>query len=410
MDNFTSLYRRLLSRAPVLDPLLAQDIVKDQFARLADRRVWSWRRKRNAFAPVVYTIDDTISTLPNIATVTGNLGALLPEMVGKQIRIGGVGYPIYTIIQYNSPTSVVLDRPWEGRALTNSSYAVWTIYFPVPADFQSFYSLVNPSNNYRLWTNITQGDIDMFDSQRIQAGIAFSAAYVDQAIGIAGVVGEALRVVGTSTDPAPISATTYGYSYPESLTYVIRISTAGAPGGALQFQWFVAQYPSTVTTVSVTNNDPIDLGNGVLVYFPTATYTLSDTWVVNCIPVPAQSVPRYELWPRPTTGVYPYIYNIRLPQLSDSSPTLPQFVADRSATLLEMCLAQVARWPGTETRANPYFNLQLANTHQANAETLLTQMEMADDAVAPEDLKYQLPPYFPAPWQDGSWQQRHAIY
>jgi len=149
------------------------------------------------------------------------------------------------------------------------------------------------------------------------------------------------------------------------------------------------------------------------VYFPAGTYILNDTFIVNCQPAASSnSYIRYELWPRPTPGVqiYPYIYITKLVELSDVQPNLPNQINSRGDVILEIALGKMAQYPGTSTTANPYFNLALSRQHQAKAEEIINQLEMLDNDLAQEDFQYTTPPYYPAPWADGSWMQRHAIY
>lgn len=413
MDNFTTLWNRLRARASAIDALLCQDIVKDSYAYFAHKRNWSWRRKAATIAPKAFSVVDTISVTGNSAVATSSLGAFTQDMVGAQLRISGVTFPLYTIVRYVSAFSVMMDRPWAGSNQTAVNYDVLQAYFTVPSDFQEFYSVVNPSENYRLWTNLTQSQLNIFDPQRTQYGSSYGVAYLDTFSDLSGQVDNVLRVRGSSASPAPIATSDQGgFQSPESLTYVVRVSTGGAVG-TCAFEWFIAQYPDVTATVPVLDSNPIDLSNGVQLYFPAGTYVLNDTFVVNCTPAPASiAYNRYEFWPRPTGGVrvYPYLYITKLQELSDVSPNLPNQINTRGDVILEIALSKAAMYPGTSTSANPYFNMAVARAHAAKAEELINQLEMLDNDLAQEDFRYTTPPYYPAPWNDGSWQQRHAIY
>jgi hypothetical protein len=281
----------------------------------------------------------------------------------------------------------------------------------MPTDFKAFYSLVNVAQNYQLHTNLTQAQLNQFDSQRVQTGIAYAASFVDEVQDLSGSVDSIYRISGSSSDPSPISTTTVGYLSPEPLIYVIKITTGGAVGGALQFTWFAAQYPTATYTIPVLDSNPIDLNNGTQIYFPAGTYTLNDTFVFNATPASSPtSYPRIELWPAATTGSYPYIYIRQIPELSDENPVLPRMVRDRGDVILEMALERAAQWPGTSTTANPYFNLALARQHNQEAQRRINQLEMRDDELVAEDLQYTNMPFYSVPWMDGQWVQRHAIY
>ena len=175
MDNYTTLWNRVLLRVPAAGPDLSQDLIRDAFNQLAERRQWTWLMKTNSFYGPVYTALGTVSVTDGSAIVTGAGTSFTQNMIGKQIRIGaaaGSSYPTYTVIQVPSTLSVVLDRPWSGASLVSQSYTIFQCYFQVPADFQSFYSVVNPTGNYRLNHNATQAELDSYDPQRSQSGIA----------------------------------------------------------------------------------------------------------------------------------------------------------------------------------------------------------------------------------------------
>lgn len=413
MDNFTTLWGRLRARASTADPLLAQDYIKDAYSYLANKRNWAWRRKAATLVPQAYPVTDTISLTNGSAIATSAFGAFTQSMIGRQLRAGGAGYPLYTLARYVSATQFILDRVWQGPNLSGATYQVLHAYFTVPADFQSFYSIVNQRENYRLWTNLTQAQINLFDPQRVNFGSSYGVAYLDSYGDLAGQVESLLRVSGSSASPAPVATSDQnGFQSPEPLTYVVQISTGGAVG-TCEFTYFIAQYPGTTYTLPVLDSNPIDLSNGVQLYFPTGTYVLNDTFIINCKPATASnSYLRYELWPRPTAGVqiYPYLYITKLQELTDARPELPNQINSRGDVILEIALSKVAQWPGTSTTANPYFNLALARQHAAKAEELINQLEMLDNDIAAEDFQYTSPPYYPAPWADGSWLQTHAPY
>lgn len=123
-------------------------------------------------------------------------------------------------------------------------------------------------------------------------------------------------------------------------------------------------------------------------------------------------LPRYELWPyRMSQYVYPFLYESRPPDLNDSGASLPRYI--RGDVLLEMALAQAARWPGpSKDSPNPYFNLQLALQHEARAEKMIMELERQDDEVSEHDVKYSQfmqMPFAPLPWADSRFLQSHSI-
>lgn len=365
--------------------------------------------RSSAFYPSVFYNTGTVSVTPGSNIVTGSGTVFAANFTNCQWRPGAppANYPTYTILAVLSSTSLLLDKPWVGPALSGQSYQIFQCYFSVPADFQYFYSLVNPTANFRLWTNITQAHLDLCDPQRSSSGLSYGAAFLDYTQNFQGTVGPVLQVVGSGPDP--VSTTTLGYSFPSDSVFGVRISTGGAVG-TCEFIWNQDGGTYLSATVVTDSDTVFDLAGGVQVYFPAGTYVVGDTFVIACKADSISGVPRYELWPRAinTPYVYPYIYAAKLPDLSDAAPQLPPFIARRGDVLLEMALEKLALWPGTETRANPYASAVNARTHHIQAETMIYELEKKDDDTATKDIVYQNLGYAPAPWMDGAYLQNHA--
>lgn len=410
MDTFTTLWNRVQLRVPAAGPDLCQDIIRDSFNQLIERRQWSWLMASGSFFPPTYNMTGTVAVTAGSAVVTGTGSNFSLDMMGKQIRVGAIGgssYPTYTIKQYVSSTMVVMDAVWAGPDLSAQQYTVFQCYFPVPADFNYFYSLINPTANYRLNHNATEAEFDSYDPQRAQSGIAYAAAFYDYTQNNAGAIEPALQVNGSG--PSPVSTTTDGYTYPQNSVYSIVIGSGGTVGVAT-FNW---KQDNGVTSGSsvLTSSSPITLSNGVQVYFPVGTYIAGDVFVIVCSADKTSGVPRYEMWPRPigASYVYPYIYVKRIPPLSDAQPQLPEFIANRGDVLIEMALTQLALWPGTANQPNAYRDPDVSMMHRKNAERLIYELENKDDDTAIKNLTYQGLPYM-GPWRDGSWLQSHALY
>ncbi len=120
-------------------------------------------------------------------------------------------------------------------------------------------------------------------------------------------------------------------------------------------------------------------------------------------------LPRYELWPHQKSEyVYPFLYETRATDLEDSGAVLPRYI--RGDVLLEMALAEAARWPGTQGQPNTYQNDKLAIHHDDRALDEIFRMELQDDNVFEDNVQYQSvvnQPYAPLPWIDANWMQTH---
>lgn len=411
MDNFNTLSNRLLNRCPAVGIVLAGQLVNDAWQTLQARKDWSWRRASATFAPPTLYSFGFAST--NVATgnptlITGAGTTWTQQMIGSQIRIGGLLYPFYTIIGWLSPTALLIDQPWSGPDVAGQAYQILQCYYPVPADFGYFEVAVSIKDGYRLYIQTTQEELALMDPQRSDQGQTYATAFRDFSSSFGGVIGPVIPV-SNSVDPGPISTTTFGFTYPTNATYIIQIQDPG-PSGTATFQWIRAgqiNFQPTQTTADT----PQDLSDGVQIYFPDGVnYVSGDLFIINCQSMISAGVPRYELWPAPSFSgyLYPYIYFKKEYALTAQAPTLPPPVACRGELLLELALEKCATFLGQDSEhPNPYFNLNLANYHRDRSEMMLIDFLDNDQNVAVSNITYQDWP-FAGPWADGSYMQRHA--
>jgi len=134
-------------------------------------------------------------------------------------------------------------------------------------------------------------------------------------------------------------------------------------------------------------------------------------WNTTAVGVLGANQPMYEFWPHvQQAAVYPYLYEARCGELVDGD-TLPRYI--RGDVLMEMALSQAARWPGTDTEKNPYYDINLSRSLESRTEKMIEQMEVNDDNTFLQDATYQMPR---CPWpfggpfpMDAAWLQSHAI-
>ncbi len=333
-------------------------------------------------------------------------------MVGRQIRLGGLMYPYYTIVGFVSSTALLLDAPWAGPEQTNVPYQMLQCYFPVPSDFGYWVVVVSPRDGYRLSTELTQGELGAMDAQRTWSGQTYAVSFRDWTSQYGGVIGPVLPV--NQTGAAPISTTTTGYTYVTNASYIVRVTGTGASGTATWDWMRVGESAFTPPGGTVSANTEQDLMDGVQVYWPDGvTYNTGDFFIINCQSGITSGTPRYELWPSPASSayLYPYIYTAKEYDLSMAAPQLPPFIANRGEVLLEMGLEKAATYPGPDAdHLNPYFNLGLCKMHQAKAEQLIDDLERNDEETGVTNIEYQNYPYYPAPWGDGNYRQHHAPF
>ena len=413
MDNYITLSNRLQSRCPAVDFALSQQLIQDSWRTLQSMREWSWRRRSGIFAPPNLYQTGTVTTnvaAGNPTLLTGSGTVWTPDMIGRQIRVGGLLNPYYTIVAFQSPTAILIDAPWAGTDVVNQTYQMLQIWYPVPDDFNYFYTIVSIKDAYRLWTNITAHELSMLDPQRTNQGQTYAAVFHDYTSLYGGTIGPVIPI--SAAGGSPVSTTSTGYSYVSNATYIIQVAVGGLSGTAT-FQWLRSGQPS-YQPAQATSAIAQDLADGVQIYWPTGVmYTAGDLFIINAQSSVISSGPRYELWPGPTfTGyLYPYIYIAKEYDLTAQSPQLPPFVANRGEVILEMALAACARYPGPSTdKPNVYYDLRLALMHEARAEKMIWDMERNDEEVGVSNISYEQYPWAPAPWQTGSWQASHAPF
>ena len=414
MDNFVSLSNRLLTRCPQAGILLCEQFVNDAWKTLQASREWSFRRRFGTFAPPTMYVTGYASTnvgLGDPTMITGTGTAWTASMVGRQIRIGGLLFPFYTIVAVLSPTSLLIDTPWAGDDLLLQSYQILQAYYPVPTDFGYMYCVVSIKDSYRLWLNVTEGDLAMLDPQRTNFGQTYSAVFRGYTDNYGGTIGPVLPVSNPLSN-SPVSTTATGYSYVTNATYIIQVVGGGTVGTAT-FKWLRSGQIAFTAPVATTLA-PQDLSDGVQIYWPAVVnYTAGDLYVINCVSQVGQGSPFYELWPAPTYSqyLYPYIYTAKEYDISNDQPTLPPLIANRGDVILEAALQKCAEFPGKDMEhINIYHDLRQAAYHAAKLKEMMVDLQRNDEEVGVSLIDYESYPFAPAPWDTGQWQQTHAPY
>lgn len=405
MDSFADCWGRVLLRAPNLGPKLAQDMVRNAFRKLAERRRWSWLVKQSQIiAPVAYTTGTVTVTL-NSNIVTGSSTVWTSAMVGRQFR-RGLLTPLYNIASVQSATQFTLDQVWGSATAAAVNYQIYQAFFEMPSDFYQLVSVYDPSQNWRLYLDADQQEINAFDAQRANTGNAYLVSFRDYSTSQVGVVASPVQVDGTGNDPASGGT----YTGPSNAIFTVEVTTAGA-GGTAVYRWKKdsGSYTSAVTTDSA--GDPQELQDGVMITFPLGvSYTLGDIWVVRCTALSNPGNPRYELYPHQTAArVYGMMYATLPVDLTDTNAVIPRAIPGDLLTTLSMI--EVAMYPGTDTMKNPYFNPGVAKMYMTQVEERLNLIENRDEEVWMQNLTYEVFGWPFAPlWGDSRFMQSHAFF
>jgi hypothetical protein len=171
-ETFDGLARKLLLRVPKLGPFIARDLIAKSFDDVKDFFSWSWRLKRSQLTvPNVYSTGlATVTYGSNTVTLTG-AGVVDATHVGRQFRVG-VASPILTITDFNSGANTyTLSEVWMGSSGTGQAFKVYQAYITMPSDFQSFWSVVDPSTYWAIQTtDVSLESLDARDPQRNVVG------------------------------------------------------------------------------------------------------------------------------------------------------------------------------------------------------------------------------------------------
>lgn len=414
MDDFNSLSNRLLLRCPNVGIQLAQQLVNDSWRTLQARREWSFRRQHGTFAPPnLYNTGQASSNVfsGNPTLITGVGTVWTPDMIGRQIRIGGLLYPFYTIVGWLSATSLLIDQPWAGPDVYGQAYTIVKAYFEMPDDFGYMYAVVSIKDGFRLFCNLTQADLAMMDSQRTNFSQTYAVVFKDYFSKFGGIVGPAVPINNLAS-PAPISTTTDGFSYVANATYIIQV-VGGGVSGVAGFSW-MRSGQSAMQPVIPTADVPLDLSDGVQIYWPDGVnYVDGSLFIINCQSLLSGGRIRQELWPAPSFSgyLYPFIYISKETDLTKANPYLPPLIANRGEVILEMALEKCAEFPGQDSdHINIYHDLKQARYHADKVRDMLIDLERNDEEVGVTNIDFQIYPYAPSPWMDGQWQQTHAPY
>lgn len=407
LDRYGDIWNRALLRCPAASSFLVRDWTRNAFRQIAERRRWSWLVRFGQFiAPKLYN-QGRVHVTTGSPMVHGHETRWDASMAGRQFRVGTTA-PIYTIVTVEDHETLTLDAVWGSHSREHINYEIYQCFFTPPMDFHSLVTIWDPAMNWQLWRHITQEELNTWDAQRASRGQVYSVVSRDYTRAWIGTVGKVNQSRGNG--PSPVSTTTFGYTAPADAIFTLEMLNGGESGDEhTRYHWKKNQGPYTV---AIAEPFPQDLQDGVQVYWPEdGDYHTGDVWVIQATAQSNPGLPRYELWPHQTGQyVYPFLYESRPPDISDPGAVLPRYI--RGDALVELVLAEAARWPGPSAdKPNPYFNLNLSQVHQARAERMLMELERQDDEVFEQDVGFQVPLGFPyaTPLGDSAWLQRHAI-
>lgn len=132
-----------------------------------DSRVWSWAFAENQIEiPDAYQTG-TITLTQGSATVTGLDTVWTSSLENLQLKVLN---NMYTISTVTSNTELTIDRQWARTTTSGNPYTIVKALYTVPSDFRGWYTVIDPTNNWRIWYNFTARDIDRYDPARTSTG------------------------------------------------------------------------------------------------------------------------------------------------------------------------------------------------------------------------------------------------
>jgi len=295
--------REILLFAPGCPILLAERWIRDRYREVCRKWLWSFKVAEGEFStPAVYNTG-TITVTNNSTAIVGAGTTFTSAMANRQLQVGGFTFNINT---FTDTTNLVIDRKWQSATAAAQTYSIvqgWIT--PAETDFQSFLSVVDPSNSWRIRLHFNYRDLDRIDPRRASSGV-----------------------------PTLLSARSYNSS----------------------------------------------------------------------------GVPRFELWPYSTSiRQYTFLYEKAVADLSATSDSPAAPVSGDA--LVWGAVADLCRWPGTETYKNPMFTPQnyfaLAREYEAKFVDRVDQLNKIDQNIYLTDLlQYQEIPWAPL---DSKFIQNHAF-
>lgn len=183
-DTFRGIAGKVLLRCPTASLTLAQDWVQSAFRDIVERRRWSWLLKRGQLVTYNQYNTGTATVTAGTQTVTITTGVVSADHVGRQFRIG-TALPIVTITDIDAGANTyTIDQPWWPSDQTAQAYSVYQAYLPLPSDFHSFVSVIDPANGQPVGTGLSVAQLDAMDPQRGNSGYPVALAYADYRNGL----------------------------------------------------------------------------------------------------------------------------------------------------------------------------------------------------------------------------------
>lgn len=154
--------------------MMAKRWIRDRYRKVCEKQIWSFKLGRSAFGTSDVYSTGTITLTNNSTTVAGSSTVFTAAMVGRQLKVSGY---VFNITAFASTTSITIDQAWLGPTTSLLTYNILTAYItPSPTDFHAFYSVVDPTNSWKLHLSFNAADLDKIDARRSSTGTPYIVA------------------------------------------------------------------------------------------------------------------------------------------------------------------------------------------------------------------------------------------
>lgn len=158
-------WRAVKLQVPGADPLLCRQWVQSAYGDLADRYPWHFLFQHTLLSVLASRSVTAVVTQGSAAVTSAAL--FVATDLNRQFRIGSG--PTYTIITFTDASNIVLDQNYGDVDAAAASATILDAYVRCPADFGSWETVIDLSQQRPILTSYSQLDLAAVDPARTQS-------------------------------------------------------------------------------------------------------------------------------------------------------------------------------------------------------------------------------------------------
>jgi hypothetical protein len=160
--TYGELWRQFHLEHPAIDALLCRQWVLDAYKRACTGQQWGFLRGEGQLV-VLAARSVTVGVTQGSTSVTST-AAFVSGDGGRQLRVASRGIPF--TLTFSTTSLCALDRTYEGDTNAAASASIFDAYATMPADFDSFRSLINPTVQRPMPWMLSREVLDYRDPDR----------------------------------------------------------------------------------------------------------------------------------------------------------------------------------------------------------------------------------------------------